>query len=185
MTSHRSIMANAGRAVCDSSQVLAYCIEHFGRGLAVHVGAYAQCIPGEEDSPFLWITPKEENEAVNEDEVFTVRMVVGGCVKGPSGEKVINNVVIERTETANGLTLNGGNAIVEELRDMILVIVRNAKAGAIVNRIRRQEQDIEHHPLSWATMQVEYLEPDSLADYINPPITTAYGTSTETEESNG
>lgn len=162
MISHRSVMAAAGVAVRDSAAVLEYCIANFGRGLAVHVGAYAQGVPGIEDAPFLWIIPQEENEAVNEDEVFTVRMVVGGAVKGSSGEKVITNVVTPRTAEANGLTVNGGNAIVEDLRDIIIGVVRNAKAGARVKAIRREENDIAHFPLEWATIYIEYFEPESL-----------------------
>ena len=160
MISHRSVMAAAGAAVRDSADVLNYCLQHFGRGLAVHVGAYAQGVPGIEDSPFLWIIPQEENEAVNEDQVFTVRMTVGGAVKGESGEKVITNVVTPRTDAANGLTVNGGNKIVEDLRDIIIGVVRNAKAGA--RAIRREENDIAHFPLEWASIFVEYFEPESL-----------------------
>lgn len=162
MISHRSVMAAAGAAVRDSVAVQEYCIANFGRGLAVHVGAYAQGVPGIEDSPFLWIIPQDENEAVNEDEVFTVRMTVGGAVKGPGGEKVITNVVTPRTSDANGLTVNGGNAIVEDLRDIIIGVVRNAKAGARVRAIRREENDIAHFPLEWATIFIEYFEPESL-----------------------
>ena len=162
MISHRTIMANAAQAVANSADVLGYCRENFGRGLAVHVGAYAQGVPDDRDSPFLWITPVEENEAVNEDETFTVRMVVAGCVKGPDGEQYIENVVVPRTAAANGLTVNGGNTIVEDLRDMIIPIVRNAKAGARVRAIRRQENDIAHFPLEWAEFFVSYLEPESL-----------------------
>ena len=167
MTAHRQIMNNIATAIAESEAVRDFCIENFGRGLAVHVGAYAAAVPGEKEAPFCWITPQDENEATKDDDLFTVRIVIGGLVKGPSGEKVITNVVIERTETDNGLTLNGGNAIVEDLRDLILVLVRNAKAGAIVNRIRREENDIAHFPLEWATFYVEYLEPDSLSDYLN------------------
>lgn len=162
MISHRSVMAAAGAAVRDSVAVLEYCIANFGRGLAVHVGAYAQGVPGVEDSPFLWIIPQEENEEVNEDEVFTVRMTVGGAVKGSGGEKVITSVVTPRTSDANGLTVNGGNAIVEDLRDIIIGVVRNAKAGARVRAIRREENDIAHFPLEWATIFIEYFEPESL-----------------------
>ena len=162
MISHRSVMAAAGAAVRDSADVLEYCLQHFGRGLAVHVGAYAQGVPGIEDSPFLWIIPQDENEAVNEDQVFTVRMTVGGAVKGSGGEKVITNVVTPRTAEANGLTVNGGNAIVEDLRDIIIGVVRNAKAGARVRAIRREENDISHFPLEWATIFVEYFEPEAL-----------------------
>jgi hypothetical protein len=167
MTAHRQIMNNAATAIAESEAVREFCVEHFGRGLAVHVGAYAAAVPGERDAPFCWLSPREENEATKEDDLFTVRIVIGGLVKGEGGEKVITNVVTERTDTANGLTLNGGNAIVEELRDIILVIVRNCNAGAIVNRIRREENDISHFPLEWATFYVEYLEPDSLSDYLN------------------
>ena len=52
----------------------------------------------------------------------------------------------------------------EDLRDIIMRIVRNAHAGAIVNRIRREENDISHFPLEWAVFYVEYLEPESLAE---------------------
>ena len=164
MISHRQIMNNAATAVCESVDVLNYCVQHFGRGLDVHVGAYAAAVPGEKQSPFLWITPEDENEAVKEDDLFSVRFVVAGLVKGENGEKVIENVVTPRTASANGLTLNGGNAIVEDLRDIIMRIVRNANAGAIVNRIRREENDISHFPLEWAVFYVEYLEPENLAE---------------------
>lgn len=180
MTAHRAILNSVARTIAESTDVRDYCIANFGKGLAVHVGAYAAAVPGEKDAPFCWITPQEENEATKEDDIFTVRIVIGGLVKGSGGEKVITNVVIERTDTANGLTLNGGNAIVEDLRDLILVKVRNANAGAIVNRIRREENDIAHFPLEWATFYVEYLEPDSLSDYLNPPTTTA-STATQTD----
>ena len=162
MISHRSVMAAAGAAVRDSEAVLEYCLQHFGRGLDVHVGAYAQGVPNVKDSPFLWIIPKEENEEVNEDKTFMVMMVVGGEVKGPSGEKVITNVITPRTDAANGLTVNGGNAIVEDLRDIIIGVVRNAKAGARVKTIRREENDIAHFPLEWAVIYIEYFEPESL-----------------------
>lgn len=164
MISHRQIMNNAATAVCNNMDVLNYCIQHFGRGLDVHVGAYAAAIPGEKQSPFLWITAEDENEAIKDDDLFSVRFVVAGLVKGENGEKVIENVVTPRTASANGLTLNGGNAIVEDLRDIIMRIVRNANAGAIVNRIRREENDISHFPLEWATFHVEYIEPESLAE---------------------
>ena len=162
MISHRSVMAAAGRAVCESAEVLNYCLANFGRGLAVHVGAYARGIPGVEDTPFLWIIPQDENEAVNEDEVFTVRMTLGAAVLGPDGEKVITNEVIRRTDTSNGLVVNGGNAIVEDLRDIIIGMIRNAKAGARIRAIRREENDISHFPLEWATIFVEYFEPEAL-----------------------
>lgn len=155
-------MNNLATAIANSASVLEYCIANFSRGLAVHVGAYAQAIPSENDSPFCWISATDENEAIKEDDLFTVRVVIGGLVKGAGGEKVITNIVTPRTATANGLTLNGGNAIVENLRDLILTVARNAAAGAIVNRIRREENDIAHFPLEWATFFIEYLEPDSL-----------------------
>lgn len=169
MTSHRTIINNAATAVYNSVDIRDFCIANFGRGLAVHVGAYAAAIPGEKDSPFLWITPVEENEAIKEDDLFSVRFVVGGCVRGTGGERVIENIVTPRTDSANGLTLNGGNAIVEDLRDLCMYVVRNAGAGAIVNRIRREENDIEHFPLSWATFYVEYLEPVSLVSALSEP----------------
>ena len=169
MTSHREIINAAATAIYNSESVKMFCVEHFGRGLDVHVGAYAAARPDVKNAPFVWITPVDENEAIKEDDLFSVRFIVGGLVKGPDGEKVIENVVAERTETTNGLTLNGGNAIVETLRDICMYVVRNAGAGAIVHRLRREENDISHFPLEWATFYVEYLEPEALASALSDP----------------
>lgn len=163
MISHRQIMINAAQAVQASRKVADYCFQHFGRALEIVVGAYAQGIPGEEDSPFLWIIPDPiENESVNTDEQFSVYMAVGGCVKGADGEQKIETVGVVRSATVNGLKINGGNKIVEDLRDMILGIIRDAKAGARVIRMRRTENDISHFPLEWAEFGVDYEEPESL-----------------------
>lgn len=164
MKSHRSILVKAAEAVADSREIAEYCREHFGRALDITVGAYASGVPTEKDSPFLWITPsdREESEMVANDEVFQARFVVAGCVKGDAGERVINARLRERTESENGLTVNGGNEIVETLRDMIAEVVLNAKAGAIVSGIAREENDISHFPLEWATMYVTYFEPEAL-----------------------
>jgi len=163
MKSHREIMEKVAMAIQASADVANYCYEHFGRALAINVGAYANGIPSEEDSPFLWIhAADDENESVSSEDTFTVRMVVAGCVKGPDGEQYIENVVVPRSGGVNGLTINGGNVIVEDLRDMIVGIVRDAKAGAYPIRIRREENDISHFPLEWAVIYVEYNEPEAL-----------------------
>ena len=157
-------MVNAAKAVMDSKDVLDYCIQNFGRGLDINVGAYAQGIPSEDDSPFLWIQPKEENEAVNSDSVFQVRFTIGGCVKGPEGQKILADIVAERSDRSNGLVVNGGNAIVEGLRDLVMKVVRDAKAGSRVVAMRRVENDISHFPLEWAEFFVDYVEDVSLAN---------------------
>ena len=164
MKSHRDILTGLAEAIRASEAVAAYCVEHFGRGLAINVGAYAQGIPGEADSPFCWIhAADDENESVGSDDgTFTARLVVAGCVKGEAGENYIENVVAERTETANGLVINGGNEVVEDLRDMIVGIVRSCHAGAFPVAIRRAENDISHFPLEWAVVYVEYNEPEAL-----------------------
>lgn len=156
-------MTNLAEAIRDSAAVAEYCRLHFGRALAINVGAYASGIPDESASPFLWIHAADaENESVGSEDNFTVRLVVAGCVNGADGERYIENVVTERTETANGLTINGGNLVVENLRDIIIGIVRNAAAGAYPVRIRREENDISHVPLEWAVIYVEYNEPEAL-----------------------
>ena len=163
MTSHRNILTGLAEAIRTSSDVAEYCVRHFGRGLAINVGAYAQGIPGEADSPFCWIhAADDENESVGSDGTFTARLVVAGCVKGEAGEQYIENVVAQRTATANGLTVNGGNKVVEDLRDMIIGIVRNCHAGAFPIRVRRAENDIAHFPLEWAVVFIEYNEPEAL-----------------------
>ena len=163
MTSHRQIMVQLAQAIQASEAVATYCYQHFGRALAIHVGAYPDGIPGEKESPYLWIyAANDENDIVAADETFMVCMEVGGCVTGENGERKIERVVVQRTAAINGLTVNGGNEIVEDLRDMILAIVREARAGAYVTRIRREENDISHFPLEWAVIYVEYNEPEAL-----------------------
>lgn len=167
MTSHRQIMVNAATAVRDSSAVLQYAVQHFGRGLEIVVGAYAGAedasgIPGEHESPFLWLYAAGENESVAADETFTVHAVVGGCVMDANGSQIVTAAVSPRTEEANGLVVNGGNKTVEDFRDLIMGVIRDAKAGAIVQKMRRTENDISHFPLEWAEFEVDYLEPEAL-----------------------
>lgn len=156
-------MTRVASAVQASAEIANYCREHFGRALAINVGAYASGIPDESESPFLWIhAADDENESVGSEDTFSVRMVVAGCVKGADGERYIENVVVPRSETVNGLTVNGGNRVVEDLRDMIIGVVRSARAGSYPVRIRRDENDISHMPLEWAVIYVEYNEPEAL-----------------------
>lgn len=163
MISHRQILVKIAEAVQASEDVATYCYRHFGRALAINVGAYANGIPDENDSPFLWIRPLEElNEQVGSEDSFTVRMVVAGCVKSADGEQYLENVVVPRSASVNGLTINGGNAIVEDLRDMIIGVVREAKAGAYPARVLRDEDDISHFPLEWAAFNIEFNEPEAL-----------------------
>ncbi len=163
MKSHREIMVALAEAIQADAGVLAYCQKHFGRGLAINVGAYAAGIPDESASPFLWIhAADEENESVGSDDSFTVRLVVAGCVKGADGECYIEDERVARTDAANGLVVNGGNVIVEDLRDKIIAIVRDCAAGAYPVRVRREENDISHAPLEWAVIYVEYNEPEAL-----------------------
>lgn len=163
MIAHRDILTNLAAAIQANAEVADYCIRHFGRGLAINVGAYANGVPDDSQSPFLWIhAADDENESVGSEDSFTVRLVVAGCVTGPDGERYLENVVAERSETENGLVINGGNKIVEDLRDMLIGIVRDAKAGAYPIRVRRDENDISHYPLEWAVVYVEYNEPEAL-----------------------
>lgn len=170
MTAHRQLMINMGTAARDSAAVRSFAVEKFGRGLAVNVGAYAAGIPSENDAPFLWIYAEAlDNELVNADETFTVHGVVGCCVRGADGERKITNVVTERTSAANGLTVNGGNATVEDLRDLILRAILNAGVGAIPERVRLVENDISHFPLEWAEFEIDYREFRALCDYVALP----------------
>ena len=163
MIAHRTILKNAALAVAADAGILAYCVEHFGRGLAINVGAYPNGVPEAKDSPWLWIRPKEENDAVNADQTFTACFTVGGCVLGPSGEKVVINELTPRTKEANGVTVNGGNLIVEDLRDMIVAVLRDSMLGAPIVAVRRTENDISHFPLEWAEFFIDFFEPADLA----------------------
>ena len=144
-------MVAMGEAVRDSEAVRAFCVENFGRGLAVHICAYAAAIPGEGDAPFLWLYPEPiEDELKNADKTFAVHGIIGCCVKGESGEKKIVETVTERTATANGLTISGAGDTVDALRELCIAAIRAKKCGAIQTAIRQTEADISHFPLEWA-----------------------------------
>ena len=163
MVTHRSILIAAAKAVADDETLLAFSCEHFGRGLAVHVGAYAMDIPGEDEAPFVWIRSAEgDHESVKADETFTLAVSVGACMTGEDGEKKLAETIRERTGTANGLTVNGGNLVTEELRDRVLAVIRAAQVGAIPDRVRVTADDLSHFPLEWAEGEVDYIEFESL-----------------------
>ena len=168
MTKHNDIMLALGEAIRTNADIAAFCAEHFGRALDIHIGAYANGIPDEKDSPFCWICANEdENESVAADATFTVRVVVAGCVKGADGESYIETRTHERTATENGLVADGGGSVIEDLRDSVCRICATALVGAIPSAIRREEQPISHLPLDWAVIYVDYLEPTDISEYIN------------------
>ena len=149
-------MGEGGR---DSEAVRAFCVDNFGRGLAVHICAYAAAIPGEGDAPFLWLYPEPiDDELKNADKTFAVHGIVGCCVKGENGEKKIVETVTERTATANGLTISGAGDTVDALRELCIDAIRAKKCGAIQTAIRQTEADISHFPLEWAEFLFEFTE---------------------------
>lgn len=168
MTSHRSIMVNAATAVRDSLDVKTAAVSAFGKGLLVIVGAYPGTedesgIPGKDAAPFLWMFADGDNEEKAVDQTFRVRCVVAACVTDANGGCVISSTVTARTDSANGLIVNGGNKTVEDFRDTLIGVIRDAHAGAIVQRIRKTENDVSHYPLEWAEFDIEYMEPETLS----------------------
>ena len=163
MNTHRQIMVAMGEAVRDSEAVRSFCVDNFGRGLAVHICAYAAAIPGEGDAPFLWLYPEPiEDELKNANKTFAVHGIVGCCAKGENGEKKIVETVTERTATANGLTISGAGDTVDALRELCIGAIRVAKCGAIQTRIAQTEADISHLPLEWAEFLFEFTEFEAL-----------------------
>lgn len=156
-------MVAMGEAVRDSEAVCQFCVNNFGRGLAVHICAYAAAIPGEGDAPFLWLYPEPiEDELKNADKTFAVHCIIGCCVKGESGEKKIAVTVTERTATANGLTISGAGDTVDALRELCIAAIRAKQCGAIQTRIAQTEADISHLPLEWAEFLFEFTEFEAL-----------------------
>ena len=163
MNTHRQIMVDMGKGVRDAAAVRDFCVQHFGRGLEVHVCAYASAIPGEGEAPFLWLFPEPVNDELkNADKTFTVHCIVGCCVKGESGEKKIVETVTPRTASANGLVVNGGDDTVDALRSLIISAIRATHCGAIQTNIAQTEADISHFPLEWAEFLFEFTEYEAL-----------------------
>ena len=156
-------MVAMGEGVRDSEAVRQFCVENFGRGLAVHICAYAAAIPGEGDAPFLWLYPEPtDDDLKNADKTFAVHCIVGCCVKGENGEKKIVETVTARTATANGLTISGAGDTVDALRELCIGAIRATQCGAIQTAIRQTEADISHFPLEWAEFLFEFTEYEAL-----------------------
>lgn len=164
MISHRQIILNLATAIANDAEVLAKSKEAFGSGLKVIVGAYGDQVPGTADAPFLWVLPEAvENGEVDEDQSFAVELDIGAVVKGPDGEKYLKFEVMKRGENSNGLIVNGGAKLVEDFRDFLArKVIEEYRPGAILSRIRRVEEDLEHFPLSVAAMYLEFNEPETL-----------------------
>ena len=163
MNTHRQIMVAMGEAVRDNEAVRQFCVDNFGRGLAVHICAYAAAIPGEGDAPFLWLYPEPiEDELKNADKTFAVHGIIGCCVKGENGERKIVETVTERTATENGLTISGAGDTVDALRELCIAAIRAKQCGAIQTRIAQTEADISHLPLEWAEFLFEFTEFEAL-----------------------
>lgn len=165
MNTHTQTMMAMGSAVRDSEPVRDFCISNFGRGLEVHVCAYAATIPGEGDAPFLWLFPDPiQDELKNADRTFAVHCIVGCCVKGANGEKKIAETITQRTESANGLVVNGADETVDALRSLIISAIRATQCGAIQTAIRQVEADISHFPLEWAEFLFEFTDFEAMSD---------------------
>lgn len=163
MNTHRQVMVDMGKGVRDSTAVRDFCVQKFGRGLEIHVCAYAAEIPGEADAPFLWIFPDPiEDELKNADKTFTVHCFVGCIVKGEDGEKKITETITPRTASANGLVVNGGANTVDALRALVIAAIQGTQCGAIQTRIMQVEADFSTMPLEWAEFAFEFTEYEAL-----------------------
>ena len=167
MISHRQVMINAATALLDDAAITSYAVTNFGSGLEIVIGAYPGTeddsgIPSVANAPFLWLYAAGENEEISADQGFTMHAVLGACVTGTSGEKVISNEVRARSTSQNGLIVNGGNKAVEDLRDLIITKLSACAPGAILAKVRRTENDLSHYPLEWAEFECDFLTFDTL-----------------------
>ena len=156
-------MIRCARAIRDSETLAAHAVRDYGRGIAINVGAYPNGLPDEHDAPFLHLfAAATENEMLGADETFLMHGVFGACPINAQGERVIVIEETERTATANGLAINGGNLTVENTRDEIISVIRASECGAAVKTIRRVENDLSHFPLEWAEFEIEFYDPETL-----------------------
>lgn len=152
-------MMNLAAAIAEDPEVLAASQELFGTGLKVIVWAYGAEMPSIKDAPFLWIYAEHvENEDVDADQIFSVGMIVAAALQGERGEKLISREIKKRSAESNGLVVNGSEKC-EAFRDFLAARIReHYRPGAALRRIRRQEDDLSHFPLSWSEMFAEYVE---------------------------
>lgn len=162
MSPHEDIKLAVARAIAGSEEIRAYCVENFGSGLAVFVNVYgAEGHPGEKDAPFCWLYSDGTNESgFVDEETFEIVCVVGAVDPSPVPKRVAYQ---ERTETQNGLQVNGIAAEVEALRELICNLIDSGSYGAIFRTATRTEADVADYPLEWAELRLSFFEPETIA----------------------
>ena len=162
MSPHEDIKLAVARAIANSEEIRAYCVENFGRGLAVIVNVYgAEGHPGEKEAPFCWLYSDGTNDSgFVDEETFEIVCVVGAVDPSPAPSR---NVLAERTATRNGLQVAGIAAQVEALRELIYNVVNSGSYGAIFRTATRTEADVADYPLEWAEMRLSFFEPETIS----------------------
>lgn len=160
MTTHAQIKINAADAIAQSEDVRAFCVEHFGRGALVIVDWYgAEGAPGVKESPYVFLYSSGESETGHVDEeTFEFSIEIGGVAsRHPSREA--QGV---RTESANGLVVNGCAALLEELRGIIVDILKSGAFGASLRSVAFDESSTVGFPLEWCAIRCTFFEPEAI-----------------------
>lgn len=160
MSPHETIKLNVAEAIANSEAVREFCVEHFGRGLAVIVNSFgAEGSPGEREAPFCWIYSDGTNEIGFVDEQTFEFVIVVGALDDQAAPT--RRVYAARTATANGIQVNGIAGEVEALRELVYAVVNQCGPGAILRTATRTEAGVADYPLEWAELRLSYFEPET------------------------
>lgn len=162
MTSHASIKAAVAEAIRASEDVRAFCVEHFGRGALVIVDWFgAEGAPGEREAPYVFLYSTGENQTGQVDEeTFEFSIEIGGVAAGMVGPP--RTVSSARTATENGMVVNGCAAELEELRTIVVGILKSGAFGASLRSVTLSESSVITYPLEWSSIRCEFFEPDTI-----------------------
>ena len=157
---HAQIKRNVAEAFAASEEVRAFCVEHFGRGALVIVDWFgSDGAPGVNQAPYILLYSTGDNQTGHVDEeTFEFSIEIGGVAsRFPSREEQDT-----RTATANGLVVNGCAALLEELRGILVGILKSGGFGASLRSVTFDESSTVSFPLEWCSISCEFFEPETI-----------------------
>ena len=153
IVTHASIKESVARAFASSKDVASFCVQNFGQPALVIVDWFgAEGAPSEREAPYIFLYSTGENMTGHVDEeTFEFYIEIGAVA---SARPV-------RT-SQNGLVVNGCAAIMEELRAILVGILKDGAFGASLRSVTFAESSTMSYPLEWSSIRCEFFEPETI-----------------------
>ena len=160
IVTHASIKESVARAFASSKVVASFCVQNFGRPALVIVDWFgAEGAPSEREAPYIFLYSTGENTTGHVDEeTFEFYVEIGAVASA----RPVRTSQSARTASENGLVVNGCAALMEELRAILVGILKAGAFGASLRSVTFAESSTMSYPLEWSSIRCEFFEPESI-----------------------